>query len=544
MRIAAAVVLCCAAAVGAVAKEPWDIPLWTDGQVPGALGSGPLDKPFLTVFEPAAGKKTGAAMIVAPGGSNIMLMYGAEGIDIAERLNDWGITAFVLTYRMAPRYNDEARSADGRRAVQVVRAKARELGLDGARVGFAGFSAGSNLIRPMIGGSGPGKADAADPVERFSSRPDYAVVVYGPGRPVPGEDLKSFPPMFLLSAQFDRGPALGNANFFAELTRAGVPAEMHTYQRGRHGFGSGFGSPEFEGWMPQLKHFLDMNHMIVAKSGTGASGGPGEPKVVSSSVKPKVVDDGFGELVFVPAGAFRMGDSTGEGDPRERPVHTVDVSAFYIGRTEVTNAQWRRFRDDAGYDDAKIWPNGIVMPKDQIPYWTSKPNHGGGTPDSDNYPVQGVNWDAAVAYCKWLSGKTGKKYRLPTEAEWEKAARGTDQRRYPWGDGIDRTLANYVGAQQYDTGKAVGSYPKGASPYGALDMAGNVMEWCSDWYSKDSYAASAKKDPKGPAKGSYRVVRGGAFFFEPFDLRASARSAAWPSLQSHRMIGFRVARDQ
>ena len=92
------------------------------------------------------------------------------------------------------------------------------------------------------------------------------------------------------------------------------------------------------------------------------------------------------------------------------------------------------------------------MPKDQVPYWTQVNNHGGGTPDSDDYPVLGVNWDAATAYCSWLSAKTGKKYRLPTEAEWEKAARGTDQRLYPWGNDIDRSVANFVGAQAYDTG--------------------------------------------------------------------------------------------
>ncbi len=540
MRAAAAVLLV-VTAVAASAKEPWNIPLWDDGQVPLSKGTGPLDKPFVTVFEPPAGKKTGGAVVIAPGGSNIMLMYGAEGIDIAERFNDWGVTAFVLTYRMAPRYNDEARATDARRAIQIVRSKAKDLGLDPARVGFAGFSAGSNMGRPFVGGSGPGKPDAADPVERFSSRPDYLVLVYGPGRAVPGEDLKTFPPTFLVAAQFDRFPALGSANFFSELTKAGVPAEIHLYQRGRHGFGSGFGSPEFEQWMPTLKHFLDMNNMIVAARADKPVVSSAAP---SRAVEPKVTDDGYGELVLVPAGSFRMGDATGEGDPRERPVHTVELSAFYIGRTEVTNAQWRKFRDDPGYDDPKFWPNGIVMPKDQIPYWNDKRNHGGGTPDSDNYPVQGVNWDGAVAYCNWLSAKTGKKYRLPTEAEWEKAARGTDARKYPWGNSIDKSFANFVGSQEYDTGKPVGSYPKGASPYGAFDMAGNVMEWCSDWYGKDYYASSPKKDPKGPATGAYRVVRGGAFFFEPFDLRASARSAGWPSLQSHRMIGFRVARDQ
>jgi iron(II)-dependent oxidoreductase len=265
------------------------------------------------------------------------------------------------------------------------------------------------------------------------------------------------------------------------------------------------------------------------------------------------VDDGYGPLVHVPAGSFRMGDNFGDGETRERPVHVVDLDAFYIGKYEVTNAQWRRFRDDPGYEDPKIWPGGRPVPKDQVPYWVQPNNHGGGTPDSDDYPVIGVNWDSAAAYCNWLSAKTGKKYRLPTEAEWEKAARGTDQRRYPWGNSIDRTYANYVGAQTFDTVQKAGFYDgsqrgtlktqSNASPYGAFDMAGNVMEWCQDWYSRDYYAASPRKNPRGPESGAYKVLRGGTFFIDAFDLRSYARSAAWPSFQGHRMIGFRVARE-
>ncbi len=265
------------------------------------------------------------------------------------------------------------------------------------------------------------------------------------------------------------------------------------------------------------------------------------------------VDDGFGELILIPAGSFKMGDNFNEGETRERPVHTVELDAFYLGKYEVTNAQWRRFRDDAGYDDAKHWPGGRPVPKDQVPYWTQANNHGGGTPGSDNYPVIGVNWDAAVAFCNWVSAKTGKKYRLPTEAEWEKAARGTEQRRYPWGNTFDPSYANAVGSQPFDTVRPVGFFDgsqrgelkthSGASPYGVQDMAGNVMEWCADWYSRDYYSVSPKKNPKGPASGAYRVARGGAFFFEPVDLRSAARSAAWPSFQGHRMIGFRVARE-
>jgi sulfatase modifying factor 1 len=268
---------------------------------------------------------------------------------------------------------------------------------------------------------------------------------------------------------------------------------------------------------------------------------------------PAVMDEGYGEYVLVPAGPFRMGDNNGDGESRERPVHTVDLSAFYIGKFEITNGAWRRFREDPGYDDVSLWPGRRVVPRDQVPYWTQPNNHGGGTPGSDPYPALGVNWDSAVAYCNWLSAKTGRKYRLPTEAEWEKAARGTDQRRYPWGNTIDRSYANYTGAQPFDTGQLVGYYDgsmrgdlqthSNASPYGAYDMAGNVMEWCQDWYARDYYSVSPPKNPAGPATGAYRVLRGGTFFLEAFELRTYARSAAWPSVQSHRMIGFRPVRE-
>ena len=266
----------------------------------------------------------------------------------------------------------------------------------------------------------------------------------------------------------------------------------------------------------------------------------------------KTINDGFGDLVSVPAGAFKMGDNFGDGESRERPVHTVTLDAYYIGKFEITNADWRKFRDDPAYDDTKLWPNGRVVPKDQSPYWTQANNHGGATPGSDNYPVLGVNWDAATAYCNWVSAKTGKKYRLPTEAEWEKAARGTDQRRFPWGNNIDATYASFTKSSNFETAQIVGYYDgskrgdfqthSGASPYGAMDMAGNVMEWCQDWYGRGYYAESAKKNPQGPEKGAYRVLRGGGFFFEPQDARSYARSGGWPSLQAWRMVGFRLVR--
>src|ERR1035438_5586053 len=134
--------------------------------------------------------------------------------------------------------------------------------------------------------------------------------------------------------------------------------------------------------------------------------------VQSGSAAPgNVVNDGYGDYVLVPAGAFKMGDNFGDGEARERPVHVVELDAFYIAKYEMTNGEWKTFFDDPGYQDSTFWPEGRVVPKDQSPYWNDACNHGGGTPDSDSYPLLGVNWDAATAYCNWLSRKTGKKYR-------------------------------------------------------------------------------------------------------------------------------------
>src|SRR5215212_1352585 len=147
------------------AANAFNIPLWPEGKVPLAAGNGPLDAPFLTVFLPPENKRNGSSVIIAPGGSNIMLMYGGEGMEVAERFNDWGVTAFVLTYRLSPKYNDQARIADGKRAIQVIRSRTAEWKLDPARVGFIGFSAGSNMGRIMVAASGPGDPNATDPVD-------------------------------------------------------------------------------------------------------------------------------------------------------------------------------------------------------------------------------------------------------------------------------------------------------------------------------------------------------------------------------------------
>jgi acetyl esterase/lipase len=256
----------------------YNIPLWESGKVPLAKGDGPLDSPFLTVFLPAEGKRNGGSVVVAPGGSNIMLMYGAEGTDIAERYNDWGVTAFVLTYRLSPRYGEDARVLDGKRAIQLVRSRAAEFKLDPKRVGYIGFSAGSNLGRSVVDAAGPGDANASDPVDRLSSRPDYLGLVYGPGRDprapgrgpgrasasssAPVESLKDFPPTFLMCAAGDAGNANGSAQLFIDLNKAGAVAEIHVYQKGHHGFGDGFASGTYADWMGRLEHFLKQGGFI------------------------------------------------------------------------------------------------------------------------------------------------------------------------------------------------------------------------------------------------------------------------------------------
>ncbi|MBI2689795.1 MAG: alpha/beta hydrolase [Acidobacteria bacterium] len=245
--------------------EHYNVPLWEQGKVPMATGDGPLDAPFLTVFLPPANKRNGTAAVIAPGGSNIMLMYGLEGIEVAERLNDWGVTAFVLTYRLNPRYNEAARVQDGNRAMRLVRARAKEWKLDPNRIIFAGFSAGSNMARSVAAVSGPGDANAPDPVDRENSKPNYLLMVYGPGRKTPNENLKEFPPTFLLSAAADPGAANGTAQLFLDINKAGGVAELHIYQKGRHGFGAATTSPEFSPWMDAFKHFLTVDGFFGGK---------------------------------------------------------------------------------------------------------------------------------------------------------------------------------------------------------------------------------------------------------------------------------------
>jgi formylglycine-generating enzyme required for sulfatase activity len=227
-------------------------------------------------------------------------------------------------------------------------------------------------------------------------------------------------------------------------------------------------------------------------------------------------------MVLVPAGEFTMGSPDGVGEKEEHPQHTVDLDAFYIDQYEVTTEQYAQFMSATGHSAPEFW--------DQVD-----------SSRDGKKPVIGINWDDAQTYCDW-AGK-----RLPTEAEWEKAARGTDQRTYPWGDtNPDSRIANF--GKDWDSEvyaerlKAVGSYERGKSPYGAYDMVGNVSEWGADWYDKDYYGKSPQKNPHGPSSGVLKVLRGGSWLDSLTYLRSALRYWFNPAYR-YANIGVRCAQD-
>ncbi len=236
------------------------------------------------------------------------------------------------------------------------------------------------------------------------------------------------------------------------------------------------------------------------------------------------------ELVPIPAGALMMG--TDAGSPDERPVHTVELSAFLIDRNPVTKAQFALFLDAMG----PVSPMGETYYEDddsdasihqRVGSWVVEPG-------LENHPVLEVSWVGARDYCAWADK------RLPTEAEWEKAARGSDGRKYPWGDQAPDQIR-----AQFNQGRAetspVGLFPEGASPYGVLDMAGNVWEWVSSAYALYPYDASDGRENLEP--GSVRVTRGGGHDSSAEEIRSTERGGnlSRDPRSGHRNIGFRCA---
>ncbi len=264
------------------------------------------------------------------------------------------------------------------------------------------------------------------------------------------------------------------------------------------------------------------------------------------------------DMVLVPAGEFTMGTAAGsDGLPDEQPQRKVLLGAFWIDRYEVTNEEYKRFVEETGHRTPAHVTSANTL------WEQNKPLAG-----IERHPVVNVSWTDAVAYCRW-AGK-----RLPTEAEWEKTARGTDGRIYPWGNDWDFEKANsasfwakrtvqFAGSTEWDEfwlrgqGAAiskekgikgevltlpVGTFPTGASPYGAMDMAGNAAEWVQDWYNPNYYRSAPLTDPPGPDRGAIKSMRGGSWLKPAVSLRTSDRD--WGPMESRPSgTGFRCARD-
>ena len=237
---------------------------------------------------------------------------------------------------------------------------------------------------------------------------------------------------------------------------------------------------------------------------------------VGFRVVAKVNDKNLPEMVFVKGGTFQMGSEDGYGN--EKPIHSVTVSDFYIGKYEVTQKEWREIMGTN--------PSGFK--------------------DCDNCPVERVSWDDVQEFLKKLNVKTGKNHRLPTEAEWEYASRGGNQSKgytYSGSNTIDNVA--WYGENSYYLGsehKNYGTNPvgqKSSNELGIYDMSGNVWEWCSDWYGSDYYKNSSSNNPQGASSGTYRVLRGGAWGSEPAYCRIAYRRNDTPAYRITD-IGFRV----
>ena len=226
-------------------------------------------------------------------------------------------------------------------------------------------------------------------------------------------------------------------------------------------------------------------------------------------------------MVLVPAGRFTMGSN--DGYDEEKPQHEVELDAFYIDKYEVTTSRYANFFQSTGRKEPRWWLETVLV-------------------SQGDRPVVGVTWDDAQAYCKHYDK------RLPTEAEWEKAARGSDGRIYPWGKAkpdpnranFGRYALSWVTDLYTERLKPVGRYESGKSPYGAYDMAGNVREWVGDWYDETYYQNSPTKNPKGPGEGTNHVLRGGSWGNRAVSLRSSDRGGYLPWLRVS-YVGFRCA---
>ena len=242
-------------------------------------------------------------------------------------------------------------------------------------------------------------------------------------------------------------------------------------------------------------------------------------------------------LIHIPEGWFLMGSNSGQDC--ERPPHRVWVDAFLLAATQVTNAEYERFLSATGTAGGSPFDTRSGQVRAAPPPFWNDPNF-----NRPRQPVAGVSWYEAARYCEWLSAQTRRAYRLPTEAEWECAARGgLEQKQFPWGDASPQSLPDY--ATRWQTGpEPVARYAPNA--FGLYDIGDNVHEWCSDWYDPGYYAASPEHNPRGPEQSPMspqrKSSRGGSWRHHIKVARCSARSSIPPEFQ-YADYGFRVACD-
>lgn len=571
--------------------------VWPDG-VPGGIADVSeqsdannvwnVTTPSYQAYLPPKDKATGAAVVVAPGGGFRFLSIHKEGTQVAEWLNERGIAAFVLKYRTIPRLPGESADAqrdrlnatmatqdrgtlaaeDGIQALRLIRARAAKYGIDPHRIGTVGFSAGGHVSGMMA-------------LAGEAERPDFVGLIYGmpfitpppplpvanlpwpPGtpkepwlRPAPTPAPGALPPHFMVIAQDDEIAGQGFRQYYAAMLGAGYKPEVHLYDKGNHGFGMSKRGLTTDYWIDEFYWWIAAHGFLKALPA---------PHAFTDCKQ------ACPEMVVVQPGRFRMGADGGEeGRPEGAPHDVTIAKPFALGRFEVTNAQYEAFIADTGRTPTKgcrSWDrkaNSVTQGPDAD---FRKPGEGAGNGAPD-IPVVCVSWRDAKAYVAWLAKKTGKPYRLPTEAEWEYAARAGSQDDYPWGNdpaggcGFANTLdkkangsgmlpafqekpgePSYVRCDDGQAGAApVGSYKPNA--FGLYDMTGNVWEWTEDCYVAP-YAADVPTDGSAyQVKGDCprRAVRGGSWMTVPFRNRPAWRGRD-PEDQVSWIFGMRVARD-